>query len=313
MPDRAGDPVPDAHSFALCLTHDVDRPSKALHQALYFAAREGSVDHLRSAVGPDDPYWQFDALMDLESDLGVRSAFYFLREPHLLAHPSPGAWFHPGNWVEHLGRYDVTDADLADVVRGLADGGWEVGLHGSRLAATDSERLAREKRLLESVLDAPVLGGRHHHLTLDRPATWRAHDAAGLCYDASLGSGTTWGFSHGYEPISPFDDGFVVFPLTLMEQALPDPATEFDAAWRICAGLLDEAAKNAAVMTVLWHPRYFNEDEFPGYRRLYRRLVERARNLDAWIGPPGDLYESIEGDRTAEPAVARGGSSTPAK
>jgi len=49
-------------------------------------------------------------------------------------------------------------------------------------------------------------------------------------------------------------------------------------------------------MTVIWHPRYFNDEEFPGYRRLYRRLVERAQELGAWIGPPKQLYETIISD-----------------
>ncbi|MFC7198038.1 hypothetical protein ACFQJ9_00740, partial [Halospeciosus flavus] len=42
--------------------------------------------HLRTlaANGDADPYWQFDRILDLETDLGVRSAFYFLDEPSLL-------------------------------------------------------------------------------------------------------------------------------------------------------------------------------------------------------------------------------------
>jgi hypothetical protein len=279
-------------SFALCLTHDVDRPHKGVHQALYFAARERSPDSLRSVLADDDPYWRFEDAMALEDDLGVRSAFYFLTEPHLLAH-DPGEWLDPTNWIEHLGRYDVTDPEISNAVRRLDAGGWEVGLHGSRLGATDRDRLAEEKRRLESVLGAEVRGGRHHHLRLDRPTTWRDHAALGLDYDASLGSATEYGFQYGYEPRRPFDDEFVLFPLTLMEQTLPDPERSFEAAWAVCAGLLEEAAENGATMTVLWHPRYFNEDEFPGYRRLYRRLVERAQELGAWIGPPAERYDQL--------------------
>ncbi len=78
-----------------------------------------------------------------------------------------------------------------------------------------------------------------------------------------------------------------------METALPDPDEEFDKAFEACEDLLLEAAANDAVMTVLWHPRYFNEDEYPGYRRLYYRLVERALDLNGWVGPPGDLYQQL--------------------
>jgi hypothetical protein len=46
-------------------------------------------------------------------------------------------------------------------------------------------------------------------------------------------------------------------------------------------------------MTVLWHPRLFSEADFPGYSRLYRRLVATALDRGAWVGPPREFIESI--------------------
>jgi len=54
-------------------------------------------------------------------------------------------------------------------------------------------------------------------------------------------------------------------------------------------------------MTVLWHPRYFNDREFPGYRRLYRRFVEGALDRSAWVGPLGEMYEKLERDDDGPP------------
>lgn len=295
--------VPDGSSFALCLTHDVDRPYKSLPQALYYAIRERRLHHLRTVVSDDNPYWQFESIMALEDEFDVRSAFYFLNEPHLLVERGPRAWVRPTNWVQHLGRYDVHREELADVIRRLDEGGWEVGLHGSFSAATDRQRLAREKERVESVLGHEVAGVRQHYFRLDVPDTWRHHVAVGLQYDASLGSSVENGFDFGYEPIRPFDGEFVVFPLTLMEQTLPDPDKHFDRSWSMVSELMTEAEENDAVMTVLWHPRFFNETEFPGYKRLYRRLLERAVELDAWIGPPIDLYEHLECGQHADSAV----------
>ena len=280
--------VPDGSTFALCLTHDVDRPFKGLRW-LYYATRERPAYHLRTALSSTNPYWQFEEIMTLEDALGVRSAFYFLNEQHLLRELPRREWLSPENWVHHLGRYDVTAPELVDVIRDLDDGGWEVGLHGSSHSATDPAQLREEKTVLEDALERPVAGGRQHYLKLSVPETWQYHRAIGLAYDATLGSSTECGFHAGYRPIRPFDDDFLVFPLTIMEQALPDPATDSDAARETCERLLTEAAANEAVMTVLWHPRYFNEREFPGYRGLYRWLVERAAALGAWIGPPRAL------------------------
>lgn len=292
-----GFPIPDGHAFALCLTHDVDRPYKRFPQALFYALSERPLHHLQGIVSLDNPYWQFDDIMSLEAARGVRSAFYFLNEPHILRN-GVGTLVSPRAWVEQLGRYDVYDSAIENVIWQLNDGGWEVGIHGSLTSATDRDRLAEEKATLESVLGEQILGGRQHRLRLDEPTTWEHHRDVGLSYDTTLGSSTTTGFAHGYEPIRPFDDQFVVYPLTIMEQTLPDPTNDLETAWEVCESLLLEAAENGAVMTVLWHPRYFNEAEFPGYRVLYERLLDRALELDAWVGPPGALYEYQAHSRT---------------
>jgi peptidoglycan/xylan/chitin deacetylase (PgdA/CDA1 family) len=282
----------DGHSFGLCLTHDVDRPYKRLYQALYYTVRDRDDRHLREYLAGKNPFWQFDAITSLEADLGVRSAFYFLNEPRLLA-SDPETLLDSTTWLEKLGRYDVVDPAIAGVIRDLDAGGWEVGLHGSYHTARNRDRLRTEKERIESVLGHAIAGGRQHHLRHANTETWRHYRALGLQYDASLGSTTDYGFDGEYWVRRPFNDDFVLFPLTLMEQTLPDPAEHFDRAWEICESLLTEAAANDAVMTVLWHPRLFADREFPGYRRLYRRLVGTALDRDAWVGPPADFYETF--------------------
>lgn len=295
---RDGNPFEDS-AFALCLTHDVDRPFKT-YQSLYYALQERPLYHLKTSLPGNNPYWQFDEIRSLESELGVRSAFYFLNEPHLFRETNFREWLRPSRWVQHLGGYDVEAPEIADAIRQLDADGWEIGLHGSYGSYGDKDRLRYEKNVMEELLDHPVLGGRQHYLHLDVPDTWEYHEEIGLRYDASLGSAVEYGFQHGYEPLRPFDDDFIVFPLTAMEQALPDPGKDFGRAFEVCEDLLIEAAGNDAVMSVLWHPRYFNETEFPGYRRLYYRLIERALGLDAWVGPPGDLYQRLDASHGVE-------------
>ena len=285
----------DDHSFALCLTHDVDRPRKR-YRSLYYAIRDRRPGHLRDLLPGRNPYWQFETMMALEEDLGVRSAVYVLNEPHILRR-GLGGLLDPTDWVQHLGRYDIDDPSLVEALRALETGGWEIGLHGSFHSYTDRDRLRHEKSTLEEHLEGRVVGGRQHYLNLRIPETWRHHAAIGLRYDASLGSSTTYGFQHGYRPLRPFGDDFVVFPLTVMEATLPDPGSDFEAAWAACERLLAEAAANDAVMTALWHPRFFSVVDFPGYKRLYRRLVERALERGAWVGSPAACYRQLDLDR----------------
>ena len=281
-------PMPDDAEFVLLLTHDVDRPYKSV-QGLYHAIEHRDPGQLKSLLPGVNPWWQFEEILELESSLGVRSAFYFLRERHIFER-SASDWLDPFYWIEHAGRYDVEAPEMRDLLGRLDDGGWEVGFHGSYDSYDDPDRLQMEKAVLEAALGGGVKGGRQHHLNYE-PEMWTHYRDVGLRYDASPGSSTEYGFDHGYEPFRPFDDEFVVFPLTLMEAALPDPGEEFDRAWAACEDLLAEAAGNDAVMSILWHPRLFTEADFPGYRDLYRRIVETALEMGAWVGPPGDYYD----------------------
>jgi peptidoglycan/xylan/chitin deacetylase (PgdA/CDA1 family) len=289
--------IPADHSFALCLTHDVDRVRKT-YQPLYYAVKNGDPSRLLAHLPGQNSFWQFENIMAIEEELGVRSAFYFLNERSLFRDKPLRTWLRAEYWKLYVGRYSMDDPAIFDVVRTLDAGGWEVGLHGSYESYRDTDRLRMEKEKLENVLGHPVLGGRQHYLNLDRPDTWRRHSEIGLSYDATLGQTDDYGFEHGYDPLRPFDDEFVVFPLTLMELTLPDVESDPEGAWEECEKLLAEARENEAVMTVLWHPSYFSDADHPNYGALYRRLIERAQEMGAWVGPPGELYASLE-DRSA--------------
>ncbi|MHC3436932.1 polysaccharide deacetylase family protein [Natrialbaceae archaeon A-gly3] len=286
----------DDYEFTLCLTHDIDRIYKT-YQGPYYALKRGELHHIADYLTSRRPYWQFETIMELEEDLGVRSSFYFLNEKRLFSDKSPREWLRPESWKLFAGRYDVTDEEVVDVIRKLDRGGWEVGLHGSYESYEDLERLRYEKEVLEEILGHEVLGGRQHYLNLERPTTWRYHREIGLRYDASVGSSSTYGFDHGYEPFHPFDDGFTVFPTTIMEIALMNANEGLEAAWQECLEILRQASEHDTVMTVLWHPCVFNERDFPGYREIYERLIRTAKEMGAWVGPVRDAYARLNADR----------------
>ncbi|MGM0398298.1 MAG: polysaccharide deacetylase family protein [Halobacteriota archaeon] len=283
----------DDHPFALALTHDVDRVRKT-YQALYYAMTRRDPGSLLDLLPGRNPYWQFQTVMAIESDLGVRSAFYFLDERSLFGERPPREWLDPASWRLYAGRYDLAEREITDAIVELDEGGWEVGLHGSYDSYRDPDQLRKEKRRLEGILGHPVMGGRQHYLNLERPDTWKYQSAAGLRYDSSLGSSSEYGFDGRYEPFRPFEDEFVVFPLTVMEKTLPAVESDPERAWAVCEDLLQEARENAAVMTVLWHPSYFYDRDHPNYGTIYRRLIERALEMGAWVGPPGEIYRSLD-------------------
>ena len=293
---------PGDRPFALCLSHDVDRVRKT-YQGLYYGLRDRSPAQFRSLFTDERPYWAFEEVMRLEEDLGVRSSFNFLNEKRLLRDKPPREWLDPRSWIRY-NYYDVEHPSVRSVIEELADGGWEIGLQGSYDSYADCDRLAHEKSTLERLVGAPVRGGRQHFLNLSRPATWRHHREIGLGYDTSLGSGETIGFQHGYEVRRPFDDEFVVFPLTAMDQAVMACDDTLAGVRGRCERLVDEAAEHGAVMSVDWHQRVFNEREFPDWGSTYRHIVEYALERGAWVGPPGDLYDHLSAeDRDADRSV----------
>jgi peptidoglycan/xylan/chitin deacetylase (PgdA/CDA1 family) len=296
--------VPDDYSFALCLTHDVDRPYKTF-QSLYYTIVERDPSHLLDLLPWRNPYWTFEEIVSLEQSFGVASAFYFLSEQSLFRDRSIREWTNVESWRLYAGRYDLGDPEIAELVEYLDERGWEIGLHGSYESYREPAMLKREKRWLEETLGQEVVGGRQHYLNLDRPSTWRYQRSTGLNYDASPGSSADFGFQDGYHPFRPFDDHFAVFPTTLMECTLPDPATEYDLAWEATRQLLDEARDHSGMMTTLWHPRYFSDD-YAGYTELYRTLVECALEMGAWVGPPGRLYHRWQAHRRIGPSSDTG-------
>lgn len=275
--------------FALCLTHDVDRPYKARLAPLY-ALKNRELSHLRALRPSARPYWQFETIQNLEAELDVRSTFFFLQEKRLFGEKPVRAWVRPENWKLYAGRYDIESDEITAVIRTLDRDGWEVGLHGSFDSYADPDRLREEKELLEDVVGHEVTGIRQHYLNLDRPETWQTHRELGLAYDSSLGSTEEYGFIHGYGVLEPLD-GLTVFPITVMEVALMRNCDNTTEAKAEIDALLAEANSENAIMTALWHPRFFNTEEFPGYTEVYTHMIRKAKEMNAFVGTCADVYD----------------------
>jgi len=94
--------------------HD-DRPYETF-QPPYYALRHRDPSRLKSLFTAENPYWQFDAIMKLEDNLGgVRSSFYFLNEQRLLEDRPPTEWIDPQSWKLY-GSVRRFDPEIADVI-----------------------------------------------------------------------------------------------------------------------------------------------------------------------------------------------------
>ena len=152
--------------------------------------------HRRDATG--NPLFGFPIWRELEERRRIRSTFYlFVRAAHL----KPDINNCKSTVVEQHIDWRI--------LRGMADAGWEFGLHAPINAQGSVDALIGGKRWIEDKLHAPVYGLRHHYWALDWRApykTWRRHVNSGYRYDTSIAWRDMAGFRAATcHPFRPFD------------------------------------------------------------------------------------------------------------
>jgi peptidoglycan/xylan/chitin deacetylase (PgdA/CDA1 family) len=265
---------PDGAPYALCLTHDVDRVRKYMYHYFWHGLRGGGSGLRRQAAMLVDRlkgqrhYWNFERIMALEADYGVRSTFLFLNEK--ARGLSPKFW----------GRYDIKAPELRSVMRELVRGGWEVGLHGSYYSFDDPELLRHEKMTLEDIMGEAVRSTRQHFLNLAAPRTWLIQRSLGLDVDSTVGYARRpwddWSrVVPYYEPAS----GILELPITLMDTiGLARPENRF-----ACHAALEQVKSRGGLIVLDWHQRTFTPNDWPDAVSFYRETIEQSLADGAWV------------------------------
>ena len=276
--------------FGVALTYDVDTPWRwtsiglrgaaarakddLLHGRVRGAVREGvglALAPVHRVLGTD-PNWRFREIVDRSRRRGATGCTFFV----LAAHRDP----HDGAAPE---TYERLRRRLVDE---LAEGGAEIGLHGSYTAADDPTQVERELRVLRG-LGARVTGQRYHYLRVDPHRNLRDVEHADLRYDTTLGFPDALGFRAGLaRPFRPWDVDrdapmhLVEVPLAAMDVTLAERrylGLSARRAWPHLERLLDWAAANGAAFALLWHPDRFDRPTAAGWDRLYDRVLDAIR------------------------------------
>ncbi len=272
----------------VALTHDVDRVKKSYQYITHAvkALRNGSINEFTNQVKSlikKNPYWNFDTITNIEKQYGVKSTFFFLNESirfNLLS---------ISNWQLSLGRYDISDPMIIEIIKGLDNDGWEIGLHGSYNSYNDESLLKKEKLLLEKILGHKVKGIRQHYLNWDK-STWKIQKKLGFDYDS------TWGFTNniGFKediitPFKPFADNFSVYPLAIMDSCYMSFTAQ--ERWEKFLYIVETIDKNNGILVLNWHQRVFNKNEFPNYIDEYKRIIEFLLKNEGEFCTLGGFYE----------------------
>ena len=277
----------DGKKFAVCLTRDVDRVHKSYQYISHFVRNIRRGD-FRSAMNQitsvarklhgDEPYWNFDRIMEIERNLGIKSTFFFLNEQ------KKACLFSPGEWKLYWGRFDIKNPKIVEIIKRLDKEGWEIGVHGSYNSYRNLEMMREEKETLEEILGKKVHGISQHYCNLEIPSTWEYQEKLGFSYDASLGFvtdiGFRWGTCHPFHPFNP-ENGRILslweLPIIIMDNACAYKS------WHDIMEIINTVERYNGLLLLRWHQAVFNEREFPGRSKIYEKIIETCKERGAWI------------------------------
>jgi hypothetical protein len=242
----------------------------------------------------EDPWNCFDEWMRIETELGVKSSFYFIPFTDVAGIDAPKI---------REAKYDLDEG----LIRRLIEGEWEVGVHGIdnwKDVEKGKEELERMSKLTKS-----KVGTRIHWLFFD-DETWKRLDAAGYYYDTSFGYNEDVGFRAGtsqvYQPRGV--NNLVELPLNIQDGSLFRRKylnlSEEEAKKR-CDEIFGYAKRYGGVVTLLWHQVSLAAPH--NWADFYRYLVEKGLKEGAWVTRAVDIVDWFKMRRNVKLSYIKGG------
>lgn len=274
----------DGKDFTACLTHDVDSVRKWTGRGIYdevlhwgnialkkrelLTAVSKIAKACTSILNPNDPYWNFEWIMDIEKQYGFSSSFYFF-----------------GFDSKHLSDadYSLQENRILRLVSKIQDRGCEVGLHGSYHSYNDLGILQREKANLEKLV-GKVYSVRQHALRFDIRETFAIHEKLGIKCDVTLGFAQHEGFRAGFclpfhpyniEEDRPFD--MLELPLATMDNTLSSAkyrGLDAEKAWQNIESLLAAVKSCGGCIVLLFHNSHLDILNHTDYIDIYKQCLK---------------------------------------
>lgn len=234
----------------ITLTHDVDalsittklRFKQVMHRLLELRLKE--MYKLSFTRNSDD---FLESLISIEETYGFKSTWFIYAKSESSSRPSQN-FFDP--------EYTLADPRLRQLLQTLKDKGHRVGLHGSFSSWNNTERLAKERKLLSQMCGFEVFQIRQHWLKFCVTSTWKAQHAAGLNQDFTLGFNDRVGFRASTSlPIKANMRNQSAFSTIIMDSTLFSRRFKnFQSRQKEIDRLLDEIETFGGHVAINWHP-----------------------------------------------------------
>jgi hypothetical protein len=314
---------PNGRRCAIGLSHDVDRVARR-SKTLFWPPYAFNLSKYANLMVARQRLWHvrqlfrfpllddialFKQVIRLETDHGCSSTFFFASRNRFGRHAS----------LLDV-QYDIRNRRLRGLLADLRKRGFGIGLHSSYRAFEAPGRFAEERRVLQEISGADVIGLRHHfwHLGADISATLAAHEAAGFEYDSSIAFNEHLGFRRSVAwPYYPWNEGLdrplatMQIPVFCMDGNLFYTSSSVDDAVEKIATIIGRIKAVGGVGAIDWHSDTANAAT-PGYREwgeAYERLVRMlANDSEVWTTSLETILDWVKARRLR---LSKGASSSP--
>lgn len=216
-----------------------------------------------------DPFDAYDYLLQLHKKSGGEAVYFFL----------------VGDYGGHDNAHSPFRESFRELVKSTADH-FKVGLHPSYRSNTQPVLVDRERKLLEDILNRPVIWSRQHFLKVRLPGTYQQLAKRDFEADFSMAYAGHPGFRSGTATPHFFYDldyeaptALMVYPTCVMDTTLQQylSLSPEQAKQRIDR-LIAEVKAVEGTFVSLWHNSSLHDTgHWTGWRDVYEHLIEQAR------------------------------------
>lgn len=274
------------------VSHDIDEVNSAFLENGFYALKQGRFDILLNLVFNQlmgNPQWlNMTRIMDVNDEYGIKSTFFWLvnkKKAQL------------GNYKLRNADYNISNKKIRKSIANVADRSFENGLHKGIAGDTFASEL--------KALDSHVIANRNHFLKLKLPDHFLQIDKAGLQLDFSLGFAEQYGFRNSYsKPIHPFDllqnhsVKALFVPLHIMDTTNWIYKKESLNSMKTEVLSFIESNKQDAVLSLLWHNKYFSGLKFNGYLEIYKSILDYCRSAEIKGITQSEILEKYQYNHT---------------
>jgi len=218
-----------------------------------------------------DPFDSFDWLLALQKKYGIKTIFFFLVSEYT-------------TFDKNISTGNIKFQSLIKHVADYSD----IGLHPSYFTMRDFNKLKKEKKRLESIINQTVTKSRQHFLRFDLPETFQNLVDLDIKEEHSMGYASHYGFRAGtctpfyfYDMEHEIQTPLKLFPFAVMDVTLKD-YLQFSnkKSFQIMMQLAEEVKKVNGTFITLNHNETFNEfGRFKGWQSIYERLLKHLSHL----------------------------------